>query len=218
MSLWTRRTIVIVIACSLSVSASSATNPTAIVSPRGQVKLNGAIIHRSLAVLDGDDLATDKDSTATLVTQGLTARVSPESHVRYRQHGLELLVGCSQITAVQAATVAVARMEILANQQGSNFVVYRRGGKILIGVVTGRITVAGLRKQELAAGETFELDEESGVSSPVNGKQEPSPAAAGTRATHNHELLAFLVGAAAVGGVLFYNSNQGSERTPISPR
>ncbi len=141
-----------VIILALSAALADPTTSAAIATAIGEASLNGSVLTRSSAVLNGDRLATGPSAALVLHLSGSSIHIGPNSEALYRGTSLELLSGSAEvhgresiITGPNTLTPA-AESRFTVQRAAMQTVFHLLGGKLQLrrGKDTATITTPGL--------------------------------------------------------------------------
>src|SRR5215469_15710161 len=83
----------------------------AVVYPDHAINLNGSVLDRSQAVMDGDQLSTSKDG-ATIALSGATLQMGANSEVVFHSAGARVMNGNLTVTTSRALGSEIANLHV----------------------------------------------------------------------------------------------------------
>lgn len=113
----------------------------AIVYPDHAVKVNGAGVDRSQAVLEGDRLNT-AESGATIAVSGATLQMGKDSDLVFRSRGPRVMGGSLAVTTSKALPAEVVNLHVEPATQGARYLISQEGAKLVIAAMEGSVRVS----------------------------------------------------------------------------
>ena len=119
----------------------AADSGVAIVYPDHSIKVNGAGIERSQAVLEGDRLNT-AESGATIAVSGATLQMGKDSDLVFRTRGPRVMAGSLAVTTSKALPAEVVNLRVEPATQGARYLISQEGAKVVIAAMEGSVRVS----------------------------------------------------------------------------
>jgi hypothetical protein len=122
------------------VSAMLADSNAAMLQATGAVKVNDNNVNRSVAVFQGDRIATGKDSSAAITTVGTSILLAPNSLLTFEGKQVSLSAGGAHFSG--AVAVRAGALTISPATAKTRFEVRHEGGQVRITSVEGNLSVS----------------------------------------------------------------------------
>jgi hypothetical protein len=186
------------------------------VSPSGNVVLNGNPLGSGSAVAVGDRIQTGNDSSATITARGLMASEAANSSTVYDGTTMALDAGTIAVTTSAGVDTTAGKLTITPAQGSNRYEVTRVNCRVTVVVREGQVSVSDGSTLNTGQSRTYpEPDCLANVVPPgQNGPMGAPVPAAGAAGVSKTELLAVAGAAAVAAGIAAYLSI--GSPTPIS--
>lgn len=138
------RTLLKVVSCAMllvfPVATFAADSGIAVVYPDHAINLNGSLLDRSQAVVDGDQLRTNNGG-ATIALAGATLQMGAASEVVFHPTGARVMNGALTITTSRALGTEIANLRVEPVSGRARYLVSQQGSKIVIAAMEGSVRV-----------------------------------------------------------------------------
>lgn len=125
-----------------SASVVAAETNGAMMHATGQALLNGAIVHRSSAVLKGDVVQAPGGAAVSINSKGSAILLPGESRVKFQGNSIDLQAGHAVITTSSGFKAQVDTISVVPSQKVAKFEVSRQDGKVMIAALNGAVGVS----------------------------------------------------------------------------
>ncbi|MBV8208148.1 MAG: hypothetical protein JO041_15290 [Acidobacteria bacterium] len=122
-------------------STIAGTAGVAVVYPDHAMNLNGAVLERSQAVVDGDNLRTQKGG-ATIALNGATLQMGDDSEVVFHPAGARVMNGSLAVTTAHATSTEVVNLHVEPASEQARYLVTEQGSRLVIAAMEGSVKVS----------------------------------------------------------------------------
>jgi hypothetical protein len=183
----------------------------AMLSADGAVMVNGKNAPFSTAVFPGDQIATGKDASATVVAKGTTIVLPADSKIVYGRKAIQMEQGRVVITTQSGTQVRLGNLSITPALKMAKFQLYQKGHEMAVASLEGELDISdGVESIVLPAGEMMThsaVEGEGAAAAAAAGSAgvyvlpSPPPAASGKAPLPGWVVASFTI--LAVGGTVF---------------
>jgi len=166
----------------------------AILTPTGQVSINGKAVSKPTPIFEGDKIQTGADAAAAISSPGSTTNLGANSSLNYSSKSIGF--GCGNLTIASNGTpltAVVNGIEVSLGSQPAQVQISDSGGVLLVKTVSGSAQVK-------EAGTASTLAEGFSVARPGSSTCVTPGGAETATAAKSHSSTALLLGILAVGG------------------
>ena len=205
------------VALVLSANAVFADAHPMLLTPQGDVKVNGAAVRQSTTVFAGDEIDTAKDSSSTLVMPGVQVTLAPDSVLVYGNNGPNLSRGLMLVSTTAGTGAQLGNLRVTPVKGKARFEMVSSQERMVLMALEGSLSVSdGQNEATLSQGE--QMSHETAQPSTETGSA-PGPARrVGLFRRHIPGWVIALIAAGAAGGIVAAIVTSGGERhRPISP-
>jgi hypothetical protein len=205
----------VVLVLALAVHSAAATG---LVQPAGTVLLNGNLLQGRSAILGGDVVETQAQSTAVVTSKSVVANLSENSSLEMGPEGVQFRSGAIVITAESGATTDVPGGTVQADA-GSRYVVRTRDRQTEIAVLKGGLhLVAGSERVMVPAGKGVSFAAFEAQDNDNQGNVPPRRRNVGWLNNDDLATLLLIGGGIAAGvGLGLYNALKDDDNENVSP-
>jgi len=167
----------------------------AILTPTGQVTVNGKAVSKPTPIFEGDKIETGADASAAISTPGSTTTLGANSSLSYGSKSISFGCGSAAIASNGTPLTAVVNgIEVGFGTQPAQVQISDTGGVMLVKTVSGSAQVK-------EAGSASTLAEGFSVARPGSSACATPGGTETATAAKSHSSTALLLGILAVGGI-----------------
>src|SRR4051812_10867156 len=205
-----RTTLVLVLCCALLPVSLPAQEAGAMLTPVGQVTVNGAPVSGSSAIFPGDKVQVGANGSANIAAKGATATLSQNSSLIWQPQSPQLQDGSLTLAAQSPWKVNVGSMSVSLGPEATKLEVSQRDDVALFKLVQGSASLS-------EGGQTTVLKVGFTVARPSLAAKAAVPSVAATHSSHTAIIVVAAAGGAAAAIGLAARGGGSKTQTPVSP-